>query len=354
MVETIFVTPHLGGKGGTETVTRKVLKEYEKRKLDYLLLQVGSSEDNTWSEDLKQKSCHYSSNKLHRNLNYFVFLLRNVIKYKPVRVLCLDPILCYYLNIIRKISGHSFLIVSWIHFSANAPNVRKEYIKYADYHLIIASKMLDQYEKLGIHKNRIRIVFNPIDIKNDVIPRPLKSKKPIFIYIGRILFEGQKRLKDVFDAFSKIHQSYELIIYGDGPDVSVCKEYCSRVGIISKVRFMGYVKDPWNYIDFPVTALILSSAYEGLPMTLIEAIARGVYVISSNCETGPDDIINNDNGTLFEMGNVTDIYNKIFSIIKEPPMLDQYKAIGTIEKFSSKNYFKRFFDAIESFEDATL
>ena len=80
------------------------------------------------------------------------------------------------------------------------------------------------------------------------------------------------------------------------------------------VKLIKDITNPFPYIlqaDF----FILTSIYEGLPNVLLEAITLKKYVISSDCPTGPKEILENGkNGTLFKFGNSNDLRNKIRKI----------------------------------------
>jgi UDP-D-galactose:(glucosyl)LPS alpha-1,6-D-galactosyltransferase len=195
-----------------------------------------------------------------------------------------------------------------------------------------------------VDKGRIFTVFNPVAKTGDMIKRP--ATRTTFIYLGRVIYEGQKRIKDLLTALSKVTGEWTLEVYGDGPDKAKCQAFAEKLGITTKVCWKGYVSNPWGQIR-QATALILSSAYEGMPMVLAEAIARGVYCVSSDCPTGPEDIIvDGVNGELFPTGNVQALQQKLQGIVNGRPLPDQSNMKRSIERLYTGQYYKKLTESL--------
>ena len=107
----------------------------------------------------------------------------------------------------------------------------------------------------------------------------------------------------------------------------------------------GFVDNPWKAVD-NATALVLTSKYEGLPMVLCEAISHGVYVVSANTSTGPEDIVTPDNGKLYSLGNHEKLSTILQSIVNGTHLPDQSVIQNTAQKFSPDAYIARFNNAI--------
>ena len=99
---------------------------------------------------------------------------------------------------------------------------------------------------------------------------------------------------------------YRLLIIGDGEEKEKLIEYC-LLNNLKNVKILSYKSNPYPYIK-KSDLFILSSIYEGLPNVLLEAMALKKYVISSNCPTGPKEILLNGKlGDLFTNNNYIDL-----------------------------------------------
>ena len=207
MKKIVFIMPHVNGKGGTETVLKTVCKFMQNGSynMDAKLYVLGGSEDKRWLEGINFKETVFSNIRIIRNIQSFfmlyMLLKRFILKEKPDVVVCIHPILCLFISLVRKFTKTHFPIVSWIHFSLNRKNVNKNYLLKSDFHLSISSGIRKQLLSLKIPMSNIYTIYNPINQTNNIIKRP--EKKVSFLYIGRVMFEGQKRLKDLLSALAK-------------------------------------------------------------------------------------------------------------------------------------------------------
>lgn len=147
----------------------------------------------------------------------------------------------------------------------------------------------------------------------------------------------------MFSAFSLLKEyEWSLDLFGvDEKDNEDIVRDVKEKGISDRVTYRGWVEDPWKNVSNP-SALLLTSKYEGLGLVLAEAISYGVPVISSNIETGPDDIVvDNVNGFLYESGNIEDLKRKLLNFIKNPSLLSQNNIENTINEFYSDRYFAK-------------
>lgn len=138
--------------------------------------------------------------------------------------------------------------------------------------------------------------------------------------------KDQSTMIKAFYAFAQKHPEYSLELYGDGPDKEKLMSLASSLGISDKVFFLGRVLDPMQYIR-TAEVFILTSRYEGMPNSLIEAMAYGMPCVSTDCSGGGARFLikNGVNGFLNTVGDVKGIEHNLTFLAEN---LDAAKAIG--------------------------
>jgi UDP-D-galactose:(glucosyl)LPS alpha-1,6-D-galactosyltransferase len=105
---------------------------------------------------------------------------------------------------------------------------------------------------------------------------------------------------------------------------------------------MGWQDDPWRATGSG-SALVLTSAFEGFGMILLEAISRGLPCISSDCESGPTDIIEDGkNGWLYPVANVDRLAELMQRVVDRPELLPEARLVReTARRFSAASVAER-------------
>lgn len=154
-------------------------------------------------------------------------------------------------------------------------------------------------------------------------------------------------MNELFLALSCVSSDWTLHIVGSGDEseIMILKNLAHELKISEKIIWHGWQPNPWSYVENEVknvSAIILTSTYEGLPMVLCEANSYGIYIVSSDCPTGPSDIVCNDkNGELYPVGDykkLSHILNKIASkeVTPDPKIIK-----NSISKFYNNEYLSR-------------
>ena len=114
--------------------------------------------------------------------------------------------------------------------------------------------------------------------------------------------------------FCKKKEFIRLVIIGKGPEEGKLKKFIKDNNLKKNVKMLGYKSNPFPYIK-KSDIFILTSKFEGLPNVLLEAIALKKIVISTNCPTGPKEILlNGKGGYLFKTGDYISLANLIENI----------------------------------------
>ena len=164
-------------------------------------------------------------------------------------------------------------------------------------------------------------IFNPFDKKNVKKKSSIKTKINFFnkkncnfINIGRMTDQKDQIL--ILKAFNEIKNKldFKLIILGKGKNKQSLQNYIKYKNLSKRVKIIGYKKNPYPYIK-KADVFILSSKFEGLPNVLLESQYLKKIIISTNCPTGPREILlNGKAGFLFNVGNVKELQKKIYYV----------------------------------------
>lgn len=186
---------------------------------------------------------------------------------------------------------------------------------------------------LGIDKASTLVVNNPI-INDDLI----KGKKEPLIHqffekfnktivaVGR--FEWQKDYDTLLEAFVKVVKKSPdtgLFILGKGPLENHYRQMVLSLGIADHVSFGGFDKNPFKYLA-ACDAYVLSSRHEGMPGVLVQAMACGAACVSTDCPTGPNELIKDgENGFLVPVGDADGLSDRMLQVITEPSLRQTFK-----------------------------
>jgi glycosyltransferase involved in cell wall biosynthesis len=152
--------------------------------------------------------------------------------------------------------------------------------------------------RLGLPAGRVRSIYNPV--VNDELLRlaampvmhPWLGKKgiPVFLGVGRLV--KKKDFTMLIKAFSLVRQqrAARLIILGEGELREELEGYIGQLGLQEDIVLPGFAKNPYAYMA-QCDVFVLSSWWEGLANVLIEAMACGCPVISTDCPGGPREIL---------------------------------------------------------------
>lgn len=153
-----------------------------------------------------------------------------------------------------------------------------------------------QYTKITSHP--IHTIYNPI-LTKDVLAKaaePIQhnwfspGQPPVILGVGRLT--AQKNFPLLLNAFAKVLQTRpaHLLILGEGPQRGQLESLARELYIEESVSLPGAQPNPYNFMANS-SMYVLSSDYEGLPTTLVEALACGCPVISTDCPSGPREIL---------------------------------------------------------------
>ena len=142
---------------------------------------------------------------------------------------------------------------------------------------------------IGVQRARIETIPNPFDfaaMKAQAAAPAGLPRRPYLIHVGR--FSGQKRHDLLLDAFARLHSGARLVLLAE--ENAELRAMIEARGLAARVEIAGFQQNPFPWIA-AANLLVLCSDHEGLPNVLVEALALGVPVVSTDCPSGPREIL---------------------------------------------------------------
>lgn len=170
----------------------------------------------------------------------------------------------------------------------------------------------DLVSVVGVKTASIRTIYNPIS--TDEVYRLSKEQleiqeKNFIVHVGR--FHSQKRHDILLRAFKKANLDTKLILVGDGEEKKNILDLVKELRLEDKVILTGFITNPYPLIK-NAKLLILTSEYEGFGVVLAEALALKKPIISTNCKSGPNEILTGENKKyLVKVNDIDDISKKL-------------------------------------------
>jgi N-acetylgalactosamine-N,N'-diacetylbacillosaminyl-diphospho-undecaprenol 4-alpha-N-acetylgalactosaminyltransferase len=256
---------------------------------------------------------------------------------------------CYINIMARWFSNHKFkLIISERNYpslqysgSHTQAKINRFLVKwlYPKADLVVSNakaSAVDLIKNFNIKKERAITIYNPIDIEKI---NTIEKKENFFdseytnaITIGRLVKEKNHTfLLDAIIPFDKLR----LYIFGEGELREALESKILKLGLEHRVFLMGFDNNPYQYLkaaDF----FLFGSLNEGFPNVLMEAMCCGLPIISTNCKSGPDEMLELENpkqddimitkyGILTPVNNVALMQKALHYVITKPNFLENCK-----------------------------
>ncbi len=179
----------------------------------------------------------------------------------------------------------------------------------------------------GLRPESVQVINNPV-----VTPRLFEQAKmpldhpwfaagepPVILGVGRLV--TAKNFPLLLRAFARVlkKQPARLVILGDGEQRPVLESLAEELDITAHLAMPGFVDNPYAYMARAGT-FVLSSSFEGLPTVLIEALALGIPVVSTDCPSGPAEILQQGRwGTLVSVDDEQALAEGILQVLQGIP-----------------------------------
>ena len=182
----------------------------------------------------------------------------------------------------QKLISTVFFKLGWSIPVALSPEVRRTIVEF-----------------YGLPEEKVPMICNGVDL-NKCLPKTgyVLSEPPVLLHVGR--FNEQKNHKGLLEAFCQVLKSHPdclLKLIGDGELEEETKQYAKGLGIQEKVLFLGSRSDIYPILN-EADIFLLPSKFEGMPMTIIEAMGTGLPIVATAVGGVPDMLTHQESGLL--------------------------------------------------------
>jgi glycosyltransferase involved in cell wall biosynthesis len=363
-----FITPHLGG-GGAERVLSTVLKYLDRERFDPWLILYSRRISYDLPSDVKiiDLGMDASGRGILKKAEFFIrriFRIKAIIeRERPHAVMTMlagpIPILSCLISrnkpkiVVRETTFPSlglFGPMGLVHKIL----LRIFYPLADDIIALTNEARMDLVKNFGVPLRKVTVIQNPIDL--DYVRRmasePLdrgdarlfSGKDSVIISVGRLY--PKKGYQYLLRAFSLLirERRAKLLILGEGPYEKNLRRMASGLDISDRVHFMGFRTNPFKYVRNS-DIFVFPSLYEGFPNVLLEAMACGAPVISTDCTSGPRDIIEpGKSGVLVPIENENALFQMMKRLIDDHAFRKRLSEGGSrrVENFTVERALKNY------------
>jgi glycosyltransferase involved in cell wall biosynthesis/NADP-dependent 3-hydroxy acid dehydrogenase YdfG len=226
-------------------------------------------------------------------------------------------------------------------FDPNAPKLRRNIALAAEKLLAkFATKIVCVSESdrqlaidLGVvEADRVVTIHNGIDAGVEVPVTTPKPQTTQLIMVARFN-KQQKDQATLMKAIKQIDRDINVLLVGTGPDLEEAKNTAKELDIMSKVSFLG------DRLDVPQLLaqsqiFVLSTHYEGLPISILEAMRAGLPIIATNVNGIPEQVVDGKNGLLVERQDVDGLAQAITNLVDNPTLCQKmgYESIEKLQR----------------------
>lgn len=197
----------------------------------------------------------------------------------------------------------------------------------ADRIVAISRGVQDDLEKLiGVPREKLKTIYNPVvtddlpELASRPCPHPWLSPERVPVILGAGRLTEQKDFASLVRAFAVVrkHRDCRLVILGEGKQRGQLESLIQELNLSDDILLPGFQRNPFSWMS-RVDVFVFSSIFEGLGGVLIQAMACGTPVVSTDCPSGPAEILENGRwGRLVPVGDVATLAIAIEATLDDP------------------------------------
>lgn len=219
----------------------------------------------------------------------------------------------------------------------------KLFYHFADEIVAVSRGVAEDASKIfGLNREKINVIYNPVFDEDLIDKDPYRTKQklevakiPTVIGVGRLV--QQKNFALLINSFSVVlkQKQAKLIILGEGPERLNLEQQIKLLKLDEDVELLGYQDNPYQHMK-ESDIFVLSSEWEGFGNVIVEAMACGLKIVSTDCPSGPAEILDDGEfGVLVKNNNVTGLAKGILEAISTKNDLN--KGLNRAKHFSAES-----------------
>ncbi|CAA6820946.1 MAG: Unknown protein [uncultured Sulfurovum sp.] len=365
--------------GGAERVLSIIATELVAQNMEVHLLCIEKDSAYSLPKELKitylsTLTKHDSSLKKLVYLPYLAYKLKKYIKKNQTTLIQSHIYRANFTNILAKIFGakHQVQVVEVTSINNLKEGTFSKKINYAlikllykhaDMVIFKAQRMQEEFLKNIPKIKNHTVINNPYDIHkiSTLAQEPVEDfkfskEKQYLVSVGRL--SSEKRFITLINVLKNLDEKIELLLIGEGEEAENLKRFTHENKLEQRVHFLGRKENPFNYIK-QADIFVLASQGEGFPNVIIEAMICATPVISTDCISGPREILapNTDinfqlrsnielarNGILYPVDDEKSLSSAIKIMLSDSPKRKEYIANGLAQsqKYALKKIIEQY------------
>ncbi len=322
-----FLLGRVSEKGGISRVVSILSDELSSKEIfdiHIISYQEREKKGYHWNEQLTFHNLIYSRDSMKKGIFKGTLELRKVLRSQKIDVLIVCGHIVGPLGVLGALTGKTKLVY-WSHssFSESKSNTFKSFnerITSLFSNVVITLTKTDKtnYEQ-KTRARRVIQIYNPVDPKLIQSKGSYDQKSHKIISVGRL---NKSKNFEIIPEVAKILSDNKLDfvwhIFGAGDNKAAIEHAIQKNNMAEKVQLKGQSNKLYSlYGQYGI--LVMTSKYEGFPMSLLEGLASGLPLVSFDIPTGPNEIIRDDiNGYLIPPFEVDIMAKKIITLLENP------------------------------------
>lgn len=321
----------IANSGGTERVGTMIANALSDRGFEVTMLSFWNHgkpffpvNENVTVDYLMQSGL---DGKLYRTYIYPVLKLRSYVKrHRFDALIDIDSVLAYWS--VPALRGLSCKHVVWDHFNYRHIQTESRRVKayelirdHVDKLVLLTQQDRDMYVQAGFPSDKLQVIGNPTPFEG---VRCSPREEHIVLSVGRLTEQkGYDRLIAAWSRISDQVGDWRLVIVGSGELELLLKRQVADENI-GNIEFIPATKDIEHWYD-RASIYAMTSRFEGFPMVLLEAMAKGLPVVAYDCFTGPREMVHDgENGYLIPDGDESAFAERLLTLMQNQGTQDRY------------------------------